>query len=170
VARAAQTGLEFDVLLKEHRAMVFSIAYHFLHDRSLAEEVAQEVFLSLHQSLARIESPVHALFWLRQATVRRSIDESRRLRRRPQLTLEEVPEPAGIASRRDPMLGEALRRLIAALPEAPRLCMVLRYQEDLDPPEIAELLDIPLATVKSHLHRSLVMLREKLERRGVGEA
>ena len=67
------------------------------------------------------------------------------------------------------MLGEVLRRLIAAMPEAARMVMVLRYQEDLDPAEIAELIEMPLATVKSHLHRSLAILRQKLARRGVGE-
>jgi RNA polymerase sigma-70 factor (ECF subfamily) len=46
---------------------------------------------------------------------------------------------------------------------------VLRYQEDLDPSEIAQMLDMPVSTVKSHLQRSLAMLREKLERKGVGE-
>jgi RNA polymerase sigma-70 factor (ECF subfamily) len=46
--------------------------------------------------------------------------------------------------------------------------MVLRYQEDLDPSEIAETLSMPLGTVKSHLQRSLALLREKLERRGLG--
>ena len=127
------------------------------------------MFLSLHRNLARVESAAHALFWLRQATVRRSLDETRRRHRRPQVALEEVPEPRAGASHRDPMLGEVLRRLIASLPEAPRSVMVLRYQEDLDPPDIAQMLDMPLATVKSHLHRSLALLREKLARRGVGE-
>lgn len=169
VARAEQAGLEFDGLVREHRTMVFSMAYHFLHDRGVAEEIAQEVFLSLHRNLARVESAGHAMFWLRQATVRRSIDEARRRKRRPQLALEEIAEPADGGSPGDPMLGETLRRLIAALPEAPRMAMVLRYQEDLDPPEIARLLEMPVATVKSHLHRSLTLLREKLARRGVGE-
>jgi len=170
VAGRETAGLEFDALVKEHRAMVFSLAYHFLHDRGVAEEVAQEVFLSLHRNLDRVESAEHARFWLRQATVRRSIDEARRRKRRPQLALDQVAEPAAAPFGRDPMLGEALRRLIAALPEAPRMAMVLRYQEDLDPPEIARVLDMPVATVKSHLHRSLTLLREKLARRGVGEA
>ena len=159
----------FDDLVREHRATVFSLAYHFLHDRGLAEEIAQEVFLSLHKNFARVESAAHAMHWLRQATVRRAIDEMRRRARRPQIALEEVPELAAGSSQRDPMLGEVLRRLIATLPEAPRMAMVLRYQEDLDPPEIAELLDMPVATVKSHLHRSLALLREKLARRGIGE-
>ena len=169
VARAEQAGCDFDGLVREYQGMVFSLAYHFLHDRGLAEEVAQEVFLSLHRNLAAVQSAAHALFWLRQATVRRAIDATRQRRRRPQVALEEVPEPAAGALQRDPMLGEVLRRLIAALPEAARMVMVLRYQEDLDPAEIAELIEMPLATVKSHLHRSLAMLRQKLARRGVGE-
>ena len=54
-------------------------------------------------------------------------------------------------------------------PESPRMAMVLRYQEDLDPTEIAEVMGIPVGTVKSHIQRSLGLLREKLARRGVGE-
>lgn len=49
------------------------------------------------------------------------------------------------------------------------MVMVLRYQEDLDVSEIAQILEMPLATMKSHLQRSLALLREKLARRGVGE-
>jgi len=169
VAGTGQAACDFDALVREHQSMVFSLAYHFLHDRAVAEEVAQEVFLSLHRNLGSIESAAHALFWLRQAAVRRAIDETRRRRRRPQVALEQVAEPAMTQPRGDPMLSDVLRRLIAALPEDPRAVMILRYQEDLDPPEIAELLAMPLATVKSHLHRSLGVLREKLARRGVGE-
>jgi RNA polymerase sigma-70 factor (ECF subfamily) len=53
---------------------------------------------------------------------------------------------------------------VAALPERPRLIVILRYQEDLEPAEIAEVLELPLNTVKSHLRRSLAILREKLNR------
>lgn len=169
VVRELRAAGDFEELVRQHQSMVFSLAYHFLHDRALAEEIAQEVFLSLHRNLESVQSAAHALFWLRQATVRRAIDEGRRRRRRPQVALDEVPEPAARISPRDPMLEDALRRLIAALPEDPRSVMVLRYQEDLDPQEIAAVLDMPLATVKSHLHRSLAVLREKLARRGVGE-
>ncbi len=158
--------------------MVFSVAYHFLHDRAVAEEVAQEVFLSLHRHLGDLQSPAHAVFWLRKVAVQRSLDEARRRKRRPQVPLESVPEPAagpagspGGASggARDPILGARLRRLIASLPEAPRMVMILRYQEDLDPTEIAATLQMPVGTVKSHLQRSLALLREKIQRRGAGE-
>ena len=57
-----------------------------------------------------------------------------------------------------------LRKLIATLPDKPRMVVLLRYQEDMEPAEISEALAMPVATVKSHLHRSLTMLREKMHR------
>jgi RNA polymerase sigma-70 factor (ECF subfamily) len=166
---AARQALEFGELMREHRAMVFSVAWHFLHDRGLAEETAQDVFLSLHKNLADIETPAHAAFWLRKVAVQRSIDAARKRQRRPQVALDDVAELSVCPSSGDPMLGGMLRRLIATLPEMPRMAMILRYQEDLDPAEIAATMGIPLGTVKSHIQRSLALLREKLERRGVGE-
>lgn len=168
-AQAERAGCDFDELVRRHQSLVFSLSYHFLHDREAAEEVAQDVFLALHRHLAEIESPAHAEYWLRKVAAQRSIDEARRRKRRPQVALEAVAEPAAKVAPGDPMLGEVLRRLIATLPEAPRMVMVMRYQEDLEPMEIAALLEMPLATVKSHLQRSLALLREKLERRGIGE-
>jgi RNA polymerase sigma-70 factor (ECF subfamily) len=169
MAVAVRQGCDFDLLMREHRGMVFSIAYHFLHDRELADETAQDVFLVLHKNLAALDSPAHAVHWLRKVAVQRSIDAARRRYRRPQIALADVAEPATQPAGGDPLLGAMLRRLIASLPETPRMAMVLRYQEDLDPAEIAELMGIPVGTVKSHLQRSVVLLREKLERRGVGE-
>jgi RNA polymerase sigma-70 factor (ECF subfamily) len=166
---AQEIGLEFCELVRRHQAMVYSLAWRFLHDRGLAEEVAQEVFLSLHRNLRSISSHAHAVSWLRKVTAQRAIDEGRRRLRRPGVALELVAEPAADEAVRDPMLADTLRRLVASLPEAPRMVMVLRYQEDLDPSEIAETLSMPLGTVKSHLQRSLALLREKLERRGMGD-
>ena len=169
MAVAVQPACDFNTLMRDHRGMVFSIAYHFLHDRELADETAQDVFLGLHKNLATLDSPEHAVHWLRKVAVQRSIDAARRRYRRPQIALEDVKEPATHPATADPLLGAMLRRLIASLPETPRMAMVLRFQEDLDPAEIAELMGIPVGTVKSHIQRSVVLLREKLERRGVGE-
>ncbi len=168
LATAGQ-ALDFEELMRVHQSMVFSLAYHFLRDRESAEEVAQEVFLSLHRNLGSIQSPAHAGFWLRKVTVQRAFDEGRRRKRQPQVALQDIAEPAAAVRPGDPLLGETLRRLIATLADAPRMVMILRYQEDLDPMEIAQLLDMPVATVKSHLQRSLALLRGKLERRGLGE-
>jgi RNA polymerase sigma-70 factor (ECF subfamily) len=166
---APTTALDFAWLVREHQSMVFSVCWHFLHDRDLAEDVAQEVFLGLHRNLARIESPGHAGHWLRKVAVQRAIDAGRKRSRRPQVALEDLAEPAAAPSDADPMLSATLRKLIATLGETPRMVMVLRYQEDLDPTEIGQVLDMPVATVKSHLQRSLALLREKLARRGVRE-
>jgi RNA polymerase sigma-70 factor (ECF subfamily) len=58
-----------------------------------------------------------------------------------------------------------LRQLIATLPERPRMIMILRYQEEMMPDEIAKVLDMSVGSIKSHLNRSLAVLREKFQRR-----
>ena len=60
-------------------------------------------------------------------------------------------------------LGVRLEQLLATLPEPQRAALVLRYQEDLTPEEIAATLEAPLATVKSHLQRGLKLLRAKAQ-------
>lgn len=157
--------LDFAGLVRQHQAMVFSICWHILRDRAVAEELAQDVFLSLHQHLAGLESPEHVVFWLRRVSSNRALDVLRRRQRRPMVSLENAPEPVAVSSTGDPMLGSALRRVVAALPEKARAIVVLRYQEDLDTAEIARILGIPVGTVKSQLQRALGLLREKLSRR-----
>ncbi|HJZ69238.1 MAG TPA: sigma-70 family RNA polymerase sigma factor [Blastocatellia bacterium] len=156
--------LAFEQIVRQHQGMVFSLAYHYLRDRSLAEELAQEVFLNLHQNLHAIKSAEHLTFWLRKVTSHRCIDQSRRQKVRPQVSLEDVPEPAATSKENDLFLSEMLRRVVETLPEKARMVVILRYQEDLDPMEIAKVLDMPLNTVKSHLRRSLSILRDKLSR------
>jgi RNA polymerase sigma-70 factor (ECF subfamily) len=153
----------FADLVREHQAMVCSIARNFLRDRALAEDLAQDVFLHLYQNLAAIESPAHLKFWLRKVTGHRCIDHSRR-RKIKTVSVDEAPEPVSLFDWPDAMMQSTLRRIVATLPERPRLVVTLRYQEDLDPGEIAEILDMPLNTVKSHLRRSLAILREKMGR------
>jgi RNA polymerase sigma-70 factor (ECF subfamily) len=154
--------------IRENQAMVFSIAYHSLRDYSLAEEVAQDVFLELHRRFDTFESPSHVRNWLRRVAANRCIDQSRRRKLRPQLGLDDVREPASPPPPGDPLLGALLGRLVASLPEKHRMVVILRYQEDLDPVEIAEALDMPLGTVRSHLRRSLEILRQKMARAGGG--
>jgi len=161
--------LAFAQIVREYQSMVFSLACHFLRDRALAEELAQEVFLTLHQNLSTIQSPAHLLFWLRKVTSNRCIDQTRRQKVRPQISIEDVPEPSTAPVESDPMLTETLRRVVDTLPEKARMVVILRYQEDLEPAEIAHVLGMPLNTVKSHLRRSLSMLRDKLSR-CLGEA
>jgi RNA polymerase sigma-70 factor (ECF subfamily) len=145
--------------MRQHQAMVFSLACYFLRDRAAAEELAQDVFLQLYRCLDRLQSPEHVVFWLRRVTANRCIQEARRRQRRPEVPLEEVPCPP--APDEDPLLREHLRRLVASLPPKTRMLVLLRYQEDLDPKDIAEVMQMPVNTVKSTLHRTLTILRQK---------
>ena len=153
----------------EHQSMVFSIALRILGDRSAAEEAAQDVFLELHAKLSDLLSDEHVLHWLRRVTVHRAIDRVRRRDRRPEVQMDwnelpEVPDRPGDATQDDLALSQQLQQLVSSLPPVPRSVLVLRYQEDMSPDEIAGALKMPVATVKSHLQRSLRLLREKAAR------
>ncbi|HUO85348.1 MAG TPA: sigma-70 family RNA polymerase sigma factor [Thermoanaerobaculia bacterium] len=154
--------LAFAELVREHEAMVFSIAWHGLQNIALAEEVAQEVFLKLYRHLRRIESPDHLVFWLRRVTTNRVIDEARKRARIP-LSLDQIPEPVDPTRAGDPLMSRRLREMLQKLPMPQRLAVTLRYQEGMEPREIAETLEIPLNTVKSHLRRAVSALRSALE-------
>ena len=162
---AANDHAAFATIVREHQAMVYSMACHFLRDAAQAEELAQEVFLQLYRHLSDIKSDEHLRFWLRRVTTNRCIDYARNTRKHTELSLEDAPEViAPPAPEFDPALAGRLENYIAALPEKPRLIVILRYQEELEPTEIAEILEMPVNTVKSHLKRSLAILRGKLTR------
>jgi RNA polymerase sigma-70 factor (ECF subfamily) len=163
-------GIDFTRLVAENQAMVFSLALRFMRNREIAEEVAQDVFLQCYRQLDRLEDEAHACSWLRRTVCHRSIDELRKRRFRPAIGLDDVPEPAVADGIPDMLLRDRLRGMVDALPEKARMVVVLRYQEDLAPAEIAEALDMPVSTVKSHLHRSLKLLRGRLEKKGISLA
>jgi RNA polymerase sigma-70 factor (ECF subfamily) len=159
-ARAGDTNA-FVRLIRHHQARVFSLALRLTGRREDAEELAQDAFLGLYGQLPNLESALHARHWLRRTVTHRSIDLLRSRARRPasasmDFMLLEVPTEDASG---DPLLHRTLRALLLRLPEIPRAVLVLRFQEDLDPLDIAATLDLPLNTVKSHLRRSLDWLR-----------
>jgi RNA polymerase sigma-70 factor, ECF subfamily len=155
----------FAEIVREHQGMVFSIAWHFFADRGLAEDLAQEVFLQLYQGLSAIQSAAHLVHWLRLTAVHRSIDHGRRKNLRRESPLDEIQEIAAGTAPADLFLHKRLRQTLTQLPEKQRMVVVLRYQEELGPGEIAELLNMPLNTVKSTLQRALEELRGRLTRK-----
>jgi len=159
--------VDFAQVVADNQSLVFSLAVRFLRDREGAEELAQDVFLQLYRKLREIESPAHATGWLRRAICHRCIDEARKRRLRPRIGLDSVPEPAVESRNPDLLLNETLRRMVEELPQSARMVVLLRYQEDLDPTDIAGMLSMPVSTVKSHLHRSLAVLRGRLEKQEI---
>jgi len=151
----------FAALVQAYQRLVYGIARRMLGDAALAEDVAQEVFVALHRSLKSLESLAHLIFWLRRASAHRAID---RLRARGQhwLPLSAAEHVVAPAAERDPLLELRLQQLLLLLSPAARAVLVLRYQQDLEPTEIARTLDMPLNTVKSHLKRSVATLRDWL--------
>jgi RNA polymerase sigma-70 factor (ECF subfamily) len=164
----ARLGSEsaFAALVREHQAMVFGMACNFLHSRAQAEELAQDVFLALHQNLSRVESARHLVFWLRRVTSNRCIDAVRHAHRRREIPMDALAEPEVAPRFGDPLLGDLLRSLVSELTPDARMVVTLRFQEDLDVSEIAAVVDMPVNTVKSHLRRSMEALRHKLADRG----
>jgi RNA polymerase sigma-70 factor, ECF subfamily len=160
---AAQTA-DFGQVVREHQSMVFSIAYHFLQDRALAEEIAQDAFLRLYSNWEELESPEHVKAWLRRTASNLCIDFCRRRKFMPRVGLDSIPEPSSPPSGGDPMLTRTLSQLVASLPENWRALIILRYQEDMELEEIAGALDMRPTAVKSQLARALEFLREKATR------
>ncbi len=153
---------DFEQLVDEHQSLVFSLAWRMTGDRGLAEEIAQDVFLELDRNMTRIENPQHALFWLRRVVMSRSADALRRRRVRGVDLWVEIEENHGAPTEEHTSpLAARVEHLLTTLPEPQRAALVLRYQEDLTPEEIATTLDAPLATIKSNLQRGLKLLRAK---------
>ena len=153
----------FATFVRHHQAMVFSLALHALHSRPAAEDLAQEVFVELYRNLAKLESAAHAAAWLRRVTSHRCIDELRRPRRRLEVFTDVLPDRGEMPVAPEPFLAGRLRRLVGELAPVARMVVVLRYQEELEPSEIADVLEMSINTVKNHLRRSLAALRKGLD-------
>lgn len=158
---------EFRGVVERHQRMVFSLALRVTGEYGTAEEVAQDVFLELFRSSDRLSSDDHVRFWLRKVTVHRATDALRRQAHRPESHAEEWLDDAGPDGDGGAGVGTVLEarleELLGSLPEQMRVAIVLRYQEEMLPDEIAKLLGQPLATVKSNLQRGLKLLRRKAE-------
>jgi len=166
----------FVELVERYRNQLFQLAYRMLGDYGLAEDVAQETFLRVYESLAGFK--VHRKFsaWIYRIATNLCIDLLRKQGRiRIQSTDQPVPGTEDfypeIPSPRPPTEAVALRRqlqaqlqrLIASLPPKYRAVIVLRYVQDLAYQEIAEILELPLGTVKTRLFRAREALRARLE-------
>ncbi|PKV87472.1 MULTISPECIES: SigE family RNA polymerase sigma factor [Streptomyces] len=151
---------EFTAYVQERRASLYATAYHLTGDRFEAEDLLQSALFSTYRAWDRISDKAAVGGYLRRTMTNLHISAWRR-RKLNEYPTEELPETAGDT---DAMRGTELRAVLwqalARLPELQRTMLVLRYYEGRTDPEIADILDISVGTVKSSIWRSLRRLRE----------
>ncbi|MFJ6724410.1 MULTISPECIES: SigE family RNA polymerase sigma factor [unclassified Streptomyces] len=158
--RSSLSEAEFTAYVQERRASLYATAYHLTGDRFEAEDLLQSALFSTYRAWERISDKAAVGGYLRRTMTNLHISAWRR-RKLNEYPTEELPETAGDT---DAMRGTELRTVLwqalARLPELQRTMLVLRYYEGRTDPEIAEILDISVGTVKSSIWRSLRRLRE----------
>lgn len=165
-ATLAGDGAAFAALVNRHRPPLLEMACRILGQREEAEDVLQEVFMSVHAHLNRFRGESKLSTWIYTIALNRVRNQIRRRGKRRMVPLDagqeegasrwELPEkgPAveeGVAQRRD---SEKLRLAVDALPEHFRSIFILHYYQHLPLKEIARQVDKPLGTVKVYLHRA----------------
>lgn len=162
----------FAELIRRHQGKVRGLLLRLAGDRTLADDLAQEAFLRAYRGLVGFEGRARFSTWLYRIAY--NVYLNHRTRTREHAALPEgfesgtaAPESAMSQSRSD--LRRDLEAAITALPERYRAVIMLYYLEDVSYPEIAEILDLPIGTVKTHLHRAKRMLRESMHAWGGGD-
>lgn len=176
--RAKQGDLEaFSVLVERYQRGIVNLAYRLVGDWETALDLAQDTFVRAYQALNTFDSTRRFSPWLYRIATNRCYDHLRQQgRRRESVPLEAVAEekirsrnklgdPAWQTEQRD--LRRIVEEAIAGLPVRYRTVVVLRYLEDMSYQEIAEALDLPIGTVKSHLYRARELLRQTLSEKGI---
>jgi RNA polymerase sigma-70 factor, ECF subfamily len=149
----------FAELVTRYQTAVYNLAYRMLGDAGEAEDAAQEVFLRIYRRLATYDADHRFSTWVLSIASHYCIDLLRR--KRPWLVpLENIsnwmrartrgPEAAALAVEQQ----DIVRSLLAKLPEHYRLVLLLRYWHDLGYEEIAQVVDLPVSTIKARLHRA----------------
>jgi RNA polymerase sigma-70 factor (ECF subfamily) len=148
----------FDELVRRKQAHVRSLMRRLSNDRTLAEDLAQQAFVEVWKSLARLATPAAFSQWLRAICLNVWLQH---LRKKNLLVLDNEAAEWVVAHER-PEQELDLATALGLLPVAVRLCVVLAYHEGMSHGEIAEVTSLPLGTVKSHIVRGSARLRELL--------
>jgi RNA polymerase sigma-70 factor, ECF subfamily len=166
IIRRAQDGdpEALTQLVLTQQQYVYSIAMSVLKDPDDAADLTQEAFIRLFRALGQYNNESRFTTWLYRLVVNLGRDELRRRGRQvpiapPALDDDEL-DPLALASRE---LSAEVRDALARLEEHYRLVLTLYYFDDLKYTDIAEILDVPLNTVKSHIRRGKERLALLLE-------
>jgi RNA polymerase sigma-70 factor (ECF subfamily) len=168
VARARQGDeAAFEQLVLRHQCYVFNLAYRVLGDYTEAEDMTQEAFVRVWRGLSGFRGQARFTTWLYRIVHNLCLNRLPGLQRELLQTepLEEVladpgPSPADLFAVREQMAF--LHAQMDRLPEKYRLVLTLRYLQHLSYDEIAAALEMPMGTVKTHIHRARRLLRERL--------
>lgn len=155
----------FAELVRRNQGRVRGLLMRLAQDRVLADDLAQEVFLRAYRGLVGFQQRSAFGTWLYRIAYNVYLNNRTRVRRFCELPEDYVaaavaPEGALSAPRSD--LRRDLSAAIETLPERYRAVVVLYYLEEVSYPEIADILGVPLGTVKTHLHRAKKLLRERM--------
>jgi RNA polymerase sigma-70 factor (ECF subfamily) len=166
-------------LLNRYRSRVYGLAVRMLQSRDDASDIAQEAFVRAFQALATFDPTKSFGAWIARITANLCIDHYRR-RRAVLVPLDappdaernelkrELPDQTLLPDERVARSEQAaqIASLVEALPPRYRMVVALRYQEDLAYEEIADILKLPLGTVKARLHRAHHLLKRRLDPKG----
>ena len=161
-------------LIEDHAAAVYHVAYGVLHDRGLAEDVVQETMIKAWENQDSFRGDSSVRTWVLRIAHNSAIDALRR--RRDQATApEDLPDAPGGGADTDPARRaagredlEQLRDALGGLDELSRSIVVLREVEGMSYQQIAEALDLPIATVKTRLLRARRVLHTAVRGRERG--
>lgn len=161
-------------LYDRYASTLFPIALRILRDRSEAEDVLHDAFVSVNERAAQYAPERGSVIaWLVTLVRNLSIDRTRRRDRRGALRREILPhEPAKPVDDPETLTADAaerakIRAALGELPDVQRQTLEIAFFEGLSYPEIAEREGVPLGTIKSRAARALAALRDALARQGV---
>ena len=172
VLRKAQRGDEraFNLIVRAYEQPVYNYVLRLVGDRSLAEDLTQEVFLRVYQGLPGFSDRSRFTTWLFQVTKNRVLDELRALERRPRavVALDDIPplEAVDQPLERTETI-DAVWRAVESLTVDLKMALLLRDVVGLSYTEIADSLEITLATVKWRIFKAREEVQLALVREGV---
>lgn len=166
VARTKAGDAEaFSELARRHERVVYNLAYRFMRDPAFAEDMAQEAFLKAFRLLKGFRGECSFSTWLYRVTSSVCLTELNRTKRRGEVDLAAVPgaEPT-TGPTRPSDVAELVRRCVTRLPDKYATIITLYYLEGVSYEDIAQVLDIPMGTLKTWMHRARRQLRTDVEK------
>jgi RNA polymerase sigma-70 factor, ECF subfamily len=172
ILRKAQKGDEraFSIILRMYETPVYNYVLRLVGDRSLAEDLTQEVFLRVFQGLPRFSLRCKFTTWLFQVTKNRVLDELRAVERRPRavVDIEDVPPLEVLDAPFERLEAiDAVWRAVEQLNVDLKMALLLRDIVGLSYTEIADSLEVTLATVKWRIYKAREDVQLALAREGI---